>query len=149
MDEHPALAAAVMPETLASKTVVVHETIEPVAIKPVPAKNDAKNNISKKTGVKKTDTIELSQPVLAVRSNATGQHMITNVEKVVQPKASITVRLKVRARVGNIRSKPDKSGKVLFRLAQGAVVTKLGEQQGWFKVRLRNGTVAWGHRSIF
>jgi len=76
-------------------------------------------------------------------------HDIPNVKKTVQVKPVVVVRLKVTARIGNIRDKPDRSGKVLFRLAQGAVVTRLGEQKGWFHVRLRNGTIAWAHRSIF
>jgi len=50
---------------------------------------------------------------------------------------------------GNIRNKSDKSGKVLYRLMQGAQVTRLAEQGAWFQVGLRSGAIAWGHRSIF
>jgi len=59
------------------------------------------------------------------------------------------VKLTVAVRIGNIRNAPDKSGKVLYRLSQGDVVTKLAEQNEWFQVRLNNGTVAWAHQSIF
>lgn len=142
MDEQPVAPAPEMPETLAR--IAVHKTSEAVLKKPA-----SSPSIAKKHDFKKMEPIQLSKPVLAVQSNPAGQHKIPIVEKAVQPKASNTVRLTVTARVGNIRNKPDKSGKVLFRLARGAVVTKLGEQKGWFKVRLRNGTVAWAHRSIF
>jgi len=64
-------------------------------------------------------------------------------------KAVATVKLKVAARLGNIRNAPDRSSKILHRLLKGAVVTKLAERGEWFKVRLRHGTVAWAHRSIF
>jgi len=134
VDAYPALLAPLASETLASKTVAVHEAIEPVA---------------KKSGINKTAEAVLSQPVFATQPKTMAQHYIPNIETVIQAKASVTVRLKVTASIGNIRNKPDRSGKVLFRLAQGAVVIRLAEQQGWFKVRLRNGVIAWAHRSIF
>lgn len=135
VDGYQALLAPAAHEALASKTIAVHEDIEPIAKEP---------------GVKKTAETVLSQPVLTTQPQTTQQHHIPNIEKVIQSKAAATIRLKVKVSIGNIRSKPDRSGKVLFRLAQGAVVTRLAEEQkGWFKVRLRNGTIAWAHRSIF
>lgn len=57
--------------------------------------------------------------------------------------------LRVRARIGNIRSEPSLQGKILYKLKQGAVVTKLEERDGWYRVRLRNGNIAWAFHSIF
>jgi len=91
----------------------------------------------------------LSRPAIVAQPTTTEQHKITKVEKASPPEASMAVRLKVAVRIGNIRNKPDRSGKVLYRLAQGAVVTRLAGQKDWFQVRLRNGTIAWAHRSIF
>jgi len=63
--------------------------------------------------------------------------------------AHATVQLKVAVRLGNIRNAPDRAAKILHRLLKGTTVTKLAERGEWFKVRLRNGSVAWAHRSIF
>jgi len=142
VDEH-ALAPE-LSETMASSTVAVHQSGAAVVKKP--ASSPA---IVKQHGFKKTEPSQLTGPVLAVQSNPARQHNIPTVETAVQSGVATTVRLTVTAWIGNIRDKPDKSGEVLFRLARGAVVTRLGERQGWFKVRLRNGNVAWAHRSIF
>jgi len=91
----------------------------------------------------------LSQPVHAAQPEMTRQHGISKIEIAVQPKPKVAVKLKVAVRIGNIRSAPDGSAKVLHKLVKGASVTKLAEHGKWFQVRLRNGTVAWAHRSIF
>ncbi len=100
--------------------------------------------------VNKAGADVLAHPVVLMPSpKKAALHDIPNVKKTTQVKTVVGVRLKIAAKIGNIRDKPDRSGKVLFRLTQGAVVTRLGEQNGWFHVRLRNGTIAWAHRSIF
>ncbi len=71
------------------------------------------------------------------------------VKQAAVPAVSEPTRLTVSVRIGNIRSAPKRSARVLYRLAAGAVVTRLAVQGDWYQVRLRNGTVAWAHRSIF
>jgi len=125
--------------TIVETSVPVHETNESVAKSPSPAKPIApkQTEIAVHTALAKPEkmTVQTDAPVTQ-----------TTVVKAI---SEINVTLTVIARIGNIRNAPDLSGKVLYRLAQGAVVTKLAEQKGWYQVRLRNGTIAWAHRSIF
>jgi len=95
------------------------------------------------------DVAASPQSVLTTQEKTTAHDDVLAVKKAAQADARQFVRLKVGVRVGNIRDKPGLSGKVLFRLAEGAVVIKLAEQKDWFQIRLRNGTIAWAHRSIF
>jgi len=82
------------------------------------------------------------------------------VHAIVQPQKSVArppahkqvtavKRLVVGVRVGNVRTMPDTSARVLYRLKKGAVVTRLDSKGEWLKVRLRNGVTAWAHQSIF
>ena len=118
-------------------------------------------NQSKESVVKETHANGLTQPVAAAPPKATSRFDDSklddsklddsNIQSTDQPKSKpdMTVKMKVVVRLGNIRNKPDRSGKVLYRLKQGAMVTRLAEQGDWFQVRLRSGAIAWGHRSIF
>jgi len=64
-------------------------------------------------------------------------------------KSLFAPRLKVGVDVGNIRTKPTGKGKIVTRLKKGDYVTKMGEQKGWYQVKLDSGKTAWAHRSIF
>lgn len=57
--------------------------------------------------------------------------------------------LTVTVRLGNIRAAPDVSARVLYKLISGAKVSLLATNGNWYQVRLKNGLVAWAHRSIF
>jgi len=123
---------------------------------PLPAKRAPESvadnvNQSTKPAVEENHATGLSQPVVAAQTRAKRQLDVRNVKLVVQPKSkpNMTEKMRVAVRLGNIRNKPDRSGKVLHRLVRGAVVTRLAEQGDWFQVRLRSGAIAWGHRSIF
>ena len=59
------------------------------------------------------------------------------------------VRLNVAVTIGNIRSEPTLQGKVIYKLKKGATVTRLAERDGWYKIRLQNGSIAWGYHTIF
>jgi len=138
VDEHQPLAAMSAPEALGNNV-----------------------NQSKESVVKETHANGLTQPVAAAPPKATSRFDDSklddsklddsNIQSTDQPKSkpNMTVKMKVIVRLGNIRNKPDKSGKVLYRLMQGAQVTRLAEQGDWFQVGLRSGAIAWGHRSIF
>ncbi len=57
--------------------------------------------------------------------------------------------LQVKVAVGNVRSAPTLQARVLHKLKQGAIVTKLDERDGWYRIRLRNGEIAWAFHTIF
>lgn len=66
--------------------------------------------------------------------------------------ASVTpkpVTLTIAVNIGNIRNQPGPHGAIVAKLKRGSVVTRLGRQGAWNKVKLANGRVAWGHDSIF
>ncbi len=58
-------------------------------------------------------------------------------------------QLVVSVNVGNIRSRPNTSGRIVAKLRRGAAVARLAEQGDWYQVKLADGTVAWAHNSIF
>jgi len=70
------------------------------------------------------------------------------VSQSVEP-AVVLEKLTVAVRVGNIRSAPNTSAKIVFKLLKGAVVNQLSREGDWYQVRLKNGTIAWAHYSIF
>jgi len=66
------------------------------------------------------------------------------------PKAAAEdVRMSVNVDIANIRSSAGRGGRIVIKLARGAVVTRIGKQADWFHVRLANGAMGWAHRSIF
>ncbi|MBN4077099.1 SH3 domain-containing protein [Mariprofundus ferrooxydans] len=108
---------------------------------------------SKTTADNSTPVLTTNEPVhitanLNVSLQKSPQRVIVNA-KIVQATATADNTLNVAVRIGNIRSAPSRSGKVLYKLVRGTQVTKLSVQGEWFQVRLQNGAVAWAHYSIF
>ena len=77
----------------------------------------------------------------------------TKAEKVAAPASTAEQQfvelVTVTAHVGNVRNAPDNSGERISRVKKGEVVSKLGEEQGWFRVKLDNGKIGWIYSSVF
>jgi len=141
--------------------VVMHDA----AIKPIspPKLIDASKQAStsfevapKKQGLQKPKPVQpsnvvLTQPKSSPKAKSVSRTPVMAVNKSMPKKKSLSGsrRLIVHAMVGNIRSMPDTSARVLYRLKKGAIVTRLEIKGEWRKVRLRNGVIAWAHQSIF
>lgn len=108
----------------------------------------------KKQGLQKPvqpSNMVLTQPKSHPKAKSVSRKSAMAVNKSMPKKKTLSGsrRLIVHAMVGNIRSMPDTSARVLYRLKKGAIVTRLEIKGEWRKVRLRNGVIAWAHQSIF
>jgi len=86
-----------------------------------------------------------SEIVINKHADATGQ-----AEKLAEPAAPVFVELiTVTAHVGNVRNAPNNSGERISRVKKGEVVSRLGEKDGWYRVKLNSGKTGWIYSSIF
>jgi len=101
----------------------------------------------KKQALDSAEVMVAMQPLPRSKSAVASPELVLPVE----PKAAAVMlkKLTVAVKIGNIRSAPSTSAKVVFKLRKGAEVKQLQRVGDWYQLRLENGSIAWAHDSIF